>query len=212
MVLLLLVAGLLPLAAGAAGNPAEAATIYPSTAKQLITVRVTSSSATVGKLRAYDKVDGKWKLRLGPVTARVGSGGVGTASEGSTRTPRGSYPLTGAFGRLADPGTDLPYFTTDRYDWWDGNVSSATYNQHVRGTRSPGGASENLYYAGAVYDHAVVIGYNRQQVPGAGSAFFLHRSNGTSTAGCVAISKPNLVRLLRWLDPAKNPWIRIGVY
>jgi L,D-peptidoglycan transpeptidase YkuD (ErfK/YbiS/YcfS/YnhG family) len=211
-VLAIVVAAVLPLVTGTAASPAAAATIYPDSANQLITVRVSSSSATVGLLRAYDKVDGRWKLRLGPVTARVGSGGVGQASEGSTRTPRGSYPLTEAFGRLADPGTDMPYFRTDTRDWWDGNSSSPTYNQHVRRITSPGGASENLYDVGAAYDYAVVIGYNRLQVPGAGSAFFLHRSNGTATAGCVAVSKPNLVRLLRWLDPAKNPWIRIGVY
>lgn len=209
--LAVVVAAVLPLVAGTAVSPAEAATIYPSSAKQLITVRVSSSTATVGKLRAYDRVNGVWKLRFGPVTARVGAAGVGKASEGSTRTPRGSYPLTGAFGRLSDPGTTMPYFKTDRYDWWDSNSSSRTYNQHVRGA-DPGGPSENLHAAGAVYDHAVVIGYNRLQVPGAGSAFFLHRSNGRSTAGCVAVSKPNLVRLLRWLDPGKNPWIRIGVY
>jgi L,D-peptidoglycan transpeptidase YkuD (ErfK/YbiS/YcfS/YnhG family) len=209
LLLLALVAGLLPLAGVTAATPAAA---YPTTANQLITVRTSSPTATVGVLRAYDRVNGTWKLRFGPVTARVGAGGVGTASEGSTRTPRGSYPLTGAFGRLADPGTAMPYFTTDKYDWWDGNSSSPTYNQHVRRTTSPGGASENLYYAGAVYDHAVVIGYNRKQVPGAGSAFFLHRSNGTATGGCVAVSKPNLIRLLRWMDPAKDPWIRIGVY
>ena len=210
--LALVLATVLPVVTGTAARPAEAAAMYPDSAEQLITVRVSSSTATVGLLRAYNKVDGKWKRWLGPVTARVGAGGVGQASEGSTRTPRGSYPLTETFGRLEDPGTEMPYFQTDRYDWWDGNSSSPTYNQHVRRTRSPGGASENLYLAGAVYDYAAVIGYNLGQVPGAGSAFFLHRSNGTATAGCVAISRPNLRRLLGWLDPAKDPWIRIGVY
>jgi L,D-peptidoglycan transpeptidase YkuD (ErfK/YbiS/YcfS/YnhG family) len=208
-VLAVAVATVLPLVTGTA---ASAARIYPTSANQLITVRVSSSTATVAKLRAYDKVDGTWKLRFGPVTARVGAAGVGTASEGSTRTPRGSYPLTGAFGRLADPGTKMPYFKTDKYDWWDSNSSSPTYNQHVRRATSPGGPSENLYSAGSVYDYAAVIGYNRQQVPGAGSAFFLHVSNSRSTGGCVAVSRKNMAWLLRWMNPAKNPWIRIGVY
>jgi L,D-peptidoglycan transpeptidase YkuD (ErfK/YbiS/YcfS/YnhG family) len=208
LLLAALVAGLLPLAGVTAAAPASA---YPTTANQLITVRVSSPTATVGQLRAYDRVNGTWKLRLGPVTARVGAAGVGQASEGSTRTPAGDYRMTQAFGRQTNPGTKMSYFKTDRYDWWDSNVDSPTYNEHVR-PKDPGGPSENLYYAGAVYDYAAVIGYNLNGTPGAGSAFFLHVSNGTATAGCVAVSKTTMVQLLRWMDPAKNPWIRIGVY
>jgi L,D-peptidoglycan transpeptidase YkuD (ErfK/YbiS/YcfS/YnhG family) len=106
----------------------------------------------------------------------------------------------------------MPYFRSDVYDWWNGNVESPNYNRHVRAVSSPGGASENLYRAGAVYDYAAVIGYNLDGVPGAGSAFFVHVSNGSATAGCVAVSRTTMVQLLRWLDPAKDPWIRIGVY
>src|SRR3954452_15560259 len=86
LLLLALVAGLLPLAGVTAATPAAA---YPTTSNQLITVRVSSPTATVGQLRAYDRVDGAWKLRIGPVTARVGAAGVGPASEGSTPTPGG---------------------------------------------------------------------------------------------------------------------------
>jgi L,D-peptidoglycan transpeptidase YkuD (ErfK/YbiS/YcfS/YnhG family) len=203
------VAVLLPLAGGTVATPAAA---YPATAGQLITVRVSSPTATVGQLRAYDRVNGVWKLRIGPVTARVGAGGVGQAAEGSTRTPAGDHSLTEAFGRQADPGTTMPYFRSTTRDWWDGNVASPTYNEHVRQVASPGGASENLYRAGAVYDYAAVIGYNLDGTPGAGSAFFLHVSNGRPTAGCVAVSRTTMVQVLRWMNPARNPWIRIGVY
>ena len=203
------VAGVLPVATVSGAGPAAA---YPTTAKQLITVRTSSPTATVGQLRAYDRVNGVWKLRFGPVTARVGAAGIGQASEGSTRTPAGDYPIPETFGRQNDPGTKMPWFKATTKDWWDGNTTSPTYNRHVVRTTSPGGASENLYYAGAVYDHAAVIGYNPDGVPGAGSAFFVHVSNGKSTAGCVAVSRSTMVQILRWLDPAKQPWIRIGVY
>lgn len=208
-VLGLLVAVLLPLAVAGPATPASA---YPAGIGQLITVRTSSPTATVGQLRAYDRVGGVWKLRIGPVTARVGAAGIGQASEGSTRTPAGDWRLTEAFGRQADPGTDMPYFRSTTRDWWDGNTTSPTYNEHVNQVANPGGASENLYLAGAVYDYAAVIGYNLNGVPGAGSAFFLHVSNGRSTAGCVAVSKTTMVQLLRWLDPVKDPYIRIGVY
>jgi L,D-peptidoglycan transpeptidase YkuD (ErfK/YbiS/YcfS/YnhG family) len=207
--LAVLMAGVLPMAAVTAAEPAAA---YPLTANQLITVRTSSPTAAVGQLRAYDRVNGAWKLRIGPVTARVGASGIGQASEGSTRTPAGDYRLTETFGRMANPGTKMPYFKATTKDWWDGNTTSPTYNQHVVRTTSPGGASENLYRAGTVYDYAAVIGYNLDGVPGAGSAFFVHVSNGKSTAGCVAVSRTTMVQLMRWLDPKKNPWIKIGVY
>jgi L,D-peptidoglycan transpeptidase YkuD (ErfK/YbiS/YcfS/YnhG family) len=193
-------------------GPSSPASAYPSGTDQLITVRTSSPTATVGLLRAYDRVNGAWKLRIGPTTVRVGAAGIGAASEGSTRTPAGDWALPQAFGRKADPGTKMRYFRTDRYDWWNGNTTSKNYNKHVRAVSSPGGASENLYLAGSVYDYAVVMGYNPDGIPGAGSAFFLHVSNGKPTAGCAAVSRTTMVQLLRWLDPAKNPHIRVGVY
>ena len=141
----------------------------------------------------------------------VGAGGVGQAREGISVTPAGTYPLTGAFGRQANPGTTMPYFQTDVQDWWDENPASPTYNTHVRQAASPGGASENLYRAGAVYDYAVVIGYNPGRVPGAGSGIFLHVSNGTPTAGCVSMDGARLTDLLRWLRPAAQPYMMIDV-
>ena len=53
-------------------------------------------------------------------------------------------------------------------------------------------AGENLSAAGAVYDHAVVIDYNAGGSPRAGSAYFLHLTNGAATAGCVAIGRGSL--------------------
>ncbi|RIJ78589.1 hypothetical protein D1871_02335 [Nakamurella silvestris] len=182
------------------------------TSQQMITVSATSASATTATLTAWQKNSfGQWKSVLGPVSAWVGSGGIGSASEGSTRTPKGTWSLAQAFGRQADPGTALPYFRTDALDWWNGDVNSPKYNTHVRQSTNPGGASENLYHAGAVYNYAVVIGYNLQRTPGAGSAFFLHVSGGEPTAGCVSIPSASLVGLLKWLKPSSAPVIRIGI-
>jgi L,D-peptidoglycan transpeptidase YkuD (ErfK/YbiS/YcfS/YnhG family) len=150
------------------------------------------------------------------VPARVGSAGVGQASETSTRTPAGTFRLTEAFGRLGNPGTALPYRVIDRSDWWVSDVASPRYNQYAR--CAPGTcdfderAGENLYSEGSVYDNAVVIDYNRTPVvKGAGSAFFLHITNGAPTAGCVAIDRAPLQSVLRWLQPGATPVIAIGV-
>jgi L,D-peptidoglycan transpeptidase YkuD (ErfK/YbiS/YcfS/YnhG family) len=182
---------------------------------QVITVVGSSSSATTAQLTAWKPGPQGWVRVFGPVTAWVGASGIGSASEGSTRTPAGTYSLTEAFGRAANPGTRLPYRVLDRNDWWVSDVGSDLYNQHAR--CAPGScpfdesAGENLYAQGAVYDHAVVIDYNRAGVPGAGSAFFLHITNGRPTAGCVAVDRSQLVSLMRWLDPAQLPLIAMGV-
>lgn len=199
---------------GPGTGPVAAAQPSPAGAgsSQLVTVSTAGPTATSGTLSAWDRAaDGTWTRVFGPVTAWVGARGVGATSEGAQRTPVGTFALTESFGRQADPGTAMPYFRSDRLDWWDENPSSPTYNTHVRRTTSPGGASENLYTSGAVYDYAVNIGYNLARTPGAGSAFFLHVTDGTPTAGCVAVDRATVVGILRWLDPSRNPAIDIRV-
>ncbi len=48
-------------------------------------------------------------------------------------------------------------------------------------------------------------------VKGAGSAFFLHVTNGRPTAGCVALSAAHLDAIMRRLQPSLHPVISIGV-
>ena len=182
---------------------------------QLVTVAAPSSTATTGRLTAWERDDTGWTPVLGPVPARLGSAGVGAVVEGSRRSPAGTYTRTEAFGRLHDPGTALAYRVLDAHDWWVSDPDSPLYNRHTR--CAPGtcsfreSAGEQLAAQGAVYDLAVVIDHNREGVPGAGSAFFLHVTNGRPTAGCVAVDRESLTALLRWLRPAARPLVSIGV-
>ena len=183
---------------------------------QVVTVRAPSAGSTTATLTAWQLGATGWTPVVGPVAARVGSGGIGAASESSTRTPAGTFGLSEAFGRAGNPGTALPYRVVDRNDWWVSDVGSGRYNTYAR--CAPGtcdfseAASENLYGAGAVYDEAVVIDYNRwPAVRGAGSAFFLHIANGSPTAGCVSTDRGSLEAVLRWLRPDARPVISIAV-
>ena len=63
----------------------------------------------------------------------------------------------------------------------------------------------------------MVIDYNTRNAPGgvkqgAGSAFFLHVTDHRPTAGCVAIPKYRLTKLMAWLRPYTHPRILIGVH
>ncbi|WP_054246710.1 L,D-transpeptidase family protein [Rhodococcus opacus] len=200
----------LVLAPGASAAPDRA--VFSGASDQVITVYAPSAGAVIAELTAWERTaDGTWQVFAGPVPADVGAEGIGAANEFSTRTPAGVFPLSQAFGRQPAPETAMPYFQSDRRDWWDSNPLSPTYNTHVRQDASPGGNSENLSAAGPLYDYAVAIGYNAARVPGLGSAMFLHVTDGTTTEGCVAIDRDTLTSLLGRLDPAKNPVIEIAV-
>jgi L,D-peptidoglycan transpeptidase YkuD (ErfK/YbiS/YcfS/YnhG family) len=197
----------------AAGAAAASAAATPTAgSRQVIAVSAPAAGSSQATLNAWQRnSNGSWTRILGPVAARVGSAGVGAAREGSRLTPAGTFALDQAFGRLADPGTRLPYFKTDRLDWWDENPASATYNLHVRRSSSPGGASENLYAAGTAYNYAINCAYNPSRIPGKGSAFFLHVGTGSATAGCVSIDQGAVRTILRWLDPRQHPVIDIRI-
>ena len=183
---------------------------------QVITVVAPSSGSTTATVTAWQLGAGGWTAVVGPVSARIGKDGVGTASETTSRTPAGTFTLTEGFGRYGNPGT-LPYRVINQNDYWVSDVNSSLYNQHA--SCAPGAAcpfdttaGEHLWDAGASYAYAVVIDYNRwPAVPGRGSAFFLHVTNGAATAGCVAIPQSSLVAIMRWLSPAARPLISIGV-
>lgn len=196
------------LPAGVAGPPAATG--------QLVTVTSSGPRATSATLRAWERQPtGGWRATMAPLTVRVGTDGVGRASENARRTPAGSYPLEQAFGRAPDPGTKLPYRHVGNDDWWVSDTHSPAYNtyRHCRIGTCPfnESAGENLGQAGASYDYAVVIGYNTARpVAGAGSAFFLHVDAGAASAGCVEVPRATVVSLLRWLDPARHPRITIA--
>jgi L,D-peptidoglycan transpeptidase YkuD (ErfK/YbiS/YcfS/YnhG family) len=218
--LLSVAVGLATLTAVAA--PAQAAGLprlplpYQGSADQVVTVVANSPAATTATLTAWQRIAGIWFRAYGPVSAYVGTDGVGQASETTSHTPAGVWTLTEAFGIQANNGTRLPYRQVDTSDWWVSDTNSPYYNTHYR--CAPGtcpfneAAGEDLGKAGTAYNHAVVIDYNRHPaVPGAGSAFFLHVSTGRPTAGCVSIPTNDLDFVMRWLDPAKHPVIDIGV-
>lgn len=191
--------------------------VPPSGTNQLVTVLVPAATSTTGTLRAWQRTpSGGWNSAIGPVKVKVGTDGIGTAREGVNRSPRGTFPLDRAFGRQPNPGTALPYQRVGESDWWVSDTKSPAYNT-MRSCK-PGtctfdeSAGENLGRAGASYDYAMVIGYNTAPVqPGAGSAFFVHVDAGAPSAGCVEVPRAEVLNLLRWLAPAQQPRITIGL-
>jgi L,D-peptidoglycan transpeptidase YkuD (ErfK/YbiS/YcfS/YnhG family) len=180
---------------------------------QVITVEAATPLSQTAVLRTWRLASDDRYVQVFPaVVAWVGVNGVRPTREGLGRTPVGVFTMTQAFGNQPDNGTRLPYVHVGPDDWWDENPASPDYNRLVVSPISPGGNSENLYYSGVAYAHAVVINYNTNPVvKGAGSGFFLHVSFGSATEGCVAIPEGVLDRVMRWLSPNLHPVISIGV-
>jgi L,D-peptidoglycan transpeptidase YkuD (ErfK/YbiS/YcfS/YnhG family) len=192
-------------------------------ATRVITVVASSTGSTTATLQAWTKAAaGGWARYGSAMTAHVGSQGLSThPSESKSATPIGSFALTQAFGALANPGTGLPYFKIDYNDWWI-SQSGGLYNTHQHcasgcsfntSSDSRKNPNEHLRAITPLYNYAVVIDYNRFPKPvwPNGSAFFLHVTDGSATAGCVAIPQSKLVALMKWLAPSTHPRILIGV-
>lgn len=137
----------------------------------------------------------------------VGKGGIVPADrkrEGDGATPAGIWPLRDGFwrsDRLAKPTGPLAFTAIAPDMVWDDDPASPAYNtlQRRQLTEHP----ERLMRADGIYDIVVPLGFNDGPiVPGRGSAIFLHvaREGYTPTAGCVALSRDDLLAVLGLLD------------
>jgi L,D-peptidoglycan transpeptidase YkuD (ErfK/YbiS/YcfS/YnhG family) len=198
----------------ARGSPGAAGGRPPAPRRrQLITVTAASYGATYATLTAYqDTSHGRHRV-FGPWTARIGRNGFAPPEdkrEGDGKTPSGSFSLTFIFGAGPNPGFRFPYRRIHAYDYWDDDPASPQYNEWVDGRQASPGANPEPMDVSAYYD-GVAIGYNTARTPGRGSAIFLHLNIGIATAGCLTLPGSELLPLLRWLNPALSPRIRMGV-
>lgn len=184
-------------------------------AGQAVIVTAARYGGTAATMTAYQRDGAGWQVAFGPWSAHLGSRGIappGEKREGDGRTPSGVYGFDFFFGVAPDPGVRFPYRrVTSRSVVWDDDPDSPRYNTWVDLDMADAGRDPEPMYVTPAYDHGAVIAYNDARTPGLGSAIFLHVSTGAATAGCVSLPAGDLVELLRWLDPARDPRIVIGV-
>ncbi len=217
------------------GRPATAATgvaharfAIPASARQLIVVSSPTydpadylatfrSFRRAGAGSAWEPVFPAWR-------AEIGSGHiVDVRHEGDHATPTGVYgfgPIM--YGTRPNPGgLHEPYHRLVCGDWWDEDPYSSEYNRFVHvacGTTPPFAAwSEPLWtetQGDRGYPYLAVIDYNDDptvsgpEAPGSG--IFLHAWMDAPTEGCLALPLPELLQVLRWLEPSDHPVIEIG--
>jgi L,D-peptidoglycan transpeptidase YkuD (ErfK/YbiS/YcfS/YnhG family) len=141
------------------------------------------------------------------IPVALGRGGIkANKGEGDGATPRGAFVprrLWWRSDRHRRPRTFLPVRAIRPDDAWCEDPGHRHYNQPVRLDRDQAG--DRLSRDDHLYDFVIELDHNtRPRVSGRGSAVFLHlaRENFSPTAGCVAMTRSAMLRLLARLGPA----------
>ncbi len=144
-------------------------------------------------------------LLLGQRACRASLGRSGLAvlkHEGDGATPIGRFAMRQVLYRAdrgARPRTALPLRAIRSFDGWCEDPSDPNYNRLVK--LSPRYEGDRLMREDRLYDLIIVLGYNdRPRVRGRGSAIFVHlaREGYTPTAGCIGLSRHDLLMLLAY--------------
>lgn len=183
---------------------------------QAIIVSNDSYDKITANLETFEKIGKEWRRFLPPMKAVLGKNGFSyNKVEGDGKSPIGVYKFGICFGKYPNPGTLLPYRQTTDNDTWVDDVDSPYYNTwQVNPSYGRWNSGEILRPKdGTYYDYGVVINYNTvDRILGRGSAIFFHIWEGPEvpTFGCTATEYNNLLNIIRWLDPCKNPIIIQG--
>jgi len=122
-------------------------------------------------------------------------------TEGDKSTPKGIFKIKYLLyrkDRLAGIRTKLKKYSIKKNMGWCDDVNSKKYNKLI--ILPSNLKHEKLYIKDHIYDLVIVINYNMNPiVKNKGSAIFLHiaKKNYSPTKGCVAISKKNMIILLK---------------
>jgi L,D-peptidoglycan transpeptidase YkuD (ErfK/YbiS/YcfS/YnhG family) len=196
--------------------------------RQCVVVTAANWDSTAGLLRAFERREGgSWRARGGQIPVVLGKKGLGWGLglvevdspsdprkiEGDNKVPAGIFGLGPAFGYAPASSArwiKLDYVPLTPETEGIDDSQSRYYNQLVdrsKVARVDWHSSEQMRRADNLYKWGFVVGHNPAARPGAGSCIFFHiwRNPEAATIGCTAMAEPDLVRLLRWLDPNAHP-------
>jgi len=124
--------------------------------------------------------------------------------EGDKKTPEGYYALGNLYyrkDRNSKPKTKLKCIPIKSNMGWCNDITNKkNYNRLIKVNNKI--KYEKLYRKDYKYDFLIPIKYNSKKIKlGKGSAIFIHLTNNYKpTAGCVALSKKDLLILLKIIN------------
>ena len=164
-----------------------------------------------------EKDQDDWKGVSGPMKATIGENGFalpGEKREGDGKTPSGIFSLKRTFGYDKTVKTKMSYRQASEEDLWVDDPNATDYNQWVKQGETGAASYEKMKREDGQYKYGIVIEYNTDPViKGHGSAIFFHVWEGKDfpTAGCVAVSEEDIIKIFEWLDPNAFPLIIMGI-
>jgi len=132
----------------------------------------------------------------------VGKAGIARKKqEGDTVTPKGTFKIVKIYYRKDRvkkiSSKFIPIKITKNMGWCD-DPNSKNYNRLIKLPTHY--KHEKLHRKDNIYDLVVVLNYNMNPIiKNKGSAIFIHvaKKNYKKTAGCIALKKDHLIKLLR---------------
>jgi L,D-peptidoglycan transpeptidase YkuD (ErfK/YbiS/YcfS/YnhG family) len=189
-----------------ASSPAWVQKLPEAKASQQMLV-VAGVGATTAWVSLHEKDwNGQWR-QLMTTPGFIGRNGLGKTKEGDGGTPVGTFGFNAAFGIAPDPGCAIPYQQVDENFYWSGDERPGMrYNEMVDIRQMPDldkNASEHIVDYNPQYIYCLNISYNDNQVPGKGSAIFLHSfgPNKPYTGGCVALPLDKMEFVMKHVRP-----------
>jgi D-alanyl-D-alanine dipeptidase len=130
--------------------------------------------------------------------------------EGDGKSPAGIFSLGRVFSYHDLKKLHMPFVQVDTTDLCVDDENSAYYNTLIVSDTAQHdyNSFEYMRRKDSLYEYGVwVLCNSRPIVKGNGSCIFIHvwRDENSSTAGCTAMSRENILKLIYWLDKKKNP-------
>ena len=198
---------------------------YLNSSNQVLYVTTASADAIQGTMLLYERKNANkpWKkkdsfdvvvghagLAKDPHTALSFSNTMPVKKEGDGKSPAGIFKLGEVFSYHSLNNLHMPFVQVDTNFYCVDDATATYYNTLVvkDTATAPFNSFEYMKRKDDLYEYGVWVLYNSNPVEaGNGSCIFIHiwRNEDSGTAGCTAMSKDNILKLIHWLNKKKNP-------
>lgn len=153
-----------------------------------------------GRLKVFHRRGSRYVCLLS-VPCAMGRGVTHNKREGDLNTPLGVFRFLCAFGTDKNPGAKIKYVELSDTMYWVDDTESKYYNRLVdlsAAERDFKSAEHMTAFPGA-YDYGLATSFNKNCVPGRGSAVFMHCTEDLCcpTHGCIAVKKPIMREIIK---------------
>ena len=134
----------------------------------------------------------------------LGKAGIGIKKrEGDNITPKGTYKIINIFyrkDRIKKISSKFKLIGITKKIGWCDDPRSEYYNQLIKLPTEY--SHEKFFRKDNIYDLVLVLNYNMKPIiKNKGSAIFIHvAKKNKKTAGCIALSKMDLITLIKKID------------